>query len=296
MGTAARAESQIWFTVSHGILNEIYAPRLDQACVRDFGFIVTAKDYFSETKRDARHTVEMIEDGVPAFRLVNTAIDGRYRITKIVFSDPVREVVLQQLHFEALIGELGDYQLHAIVAPHLVNAGAGNTGWYGDFKGHQMLFAEGRGLSLAVASSVPWVACSVGYVGVSDGWQTLSRGEGLNGAYQRAENGNVALSGTIDLAASGGRAVFTIGFGMMPEEAGLRALLSLQQPQASTLEIVLPGLAPEAGGVAAARPYQREQGAQSLSHLDRGTRQSSRRGVRRDHREPVDPLGLCQGR
>ena len=155
VGTAARAESQVWFTVSHGILNEIYARRLDQACVRDFGFIVTAKDYFSETKRDARHTVEMFEDGVPAFRLVNTAIDGRYRITKIVFSDPVREVVLQQLHFEALIGELGDYQLHAIVAPHLVNAGAGNTGWYGDFKGHQMLFAEGRGLSLAVASSVP---------------------------------------------------------------------------------------------------------------------------------------------
>lgn len=236
VGTAARAESQIWFTVSHGILNEIYAPRLDQACVRDFGFIVTAKDYFSEIKRDARHTVEMIEDGVPAFRLVNTAIDGRYRITKIVFSDPVREVVLQQLHFEALIGELGDYQLHAIVAPHLVNAGAGNTGWYGDFKGHQMLFAKGRGLSLAVASSVPWVACSVGYVGVSDGWQTLSRGEGLNSAYQRAEDGNIALSGTIDLAASGGRAVFTIGFGMMPEEAALRALLSLQQPQAASLE------------------------------------------------------------
>jgi glucoamylase len=241
VGTAARAESQVWFTVSHGILNEIYARRLDQACVRDFGFIVTAKDYFSEIKRDARHTVEMIEDGVPAFRLVNTATDGRYRITKIVFSDPVREVVLQQLHFEALIGTLADYQLHAIVAPHLVNAGAGNTGWYGDFKGHQMLFAEGRGLSLAVASSVPWLARSVGYVGASDGWQTLSRGEGLRGEYQRAEDGNIALAGTIDLAACDGRAVFTIGFGMLPEEAGLRALLSLQQPQAATLELYCQG-------------------------------------------------------
>jgi glucoamylase len=245
VGTAARAESQIWFTVSHGILNEIYARRLDQACIRDFGFIVTArdsgKDYFSEEKRDTNQTVEMIEDGVPAFRLVNTSTDGRYRITKIVFSDPLREVVLQQIHFEALTGKLSDYQLHAIVAPHLVNAGADNTGWYGSFKGHQMLFAEGRGLSLAVASSVPWLACSVGYAGVSDGWQTLSRGEGLRGEYQRAESGNIALAGTIDLAAAGGSAVLAIGFGMLPEEAGLRAMLSLQQSQAAVLELYCQG-------------------------------------------------------
>lgn len=236
VGTAARAESRVWFTVSHGILNEIYASRLDTACVRDFGFIVTAKNYFSDEKRDTRQTVAMIEDGVPAFRLVNTSIDGRYRISKTIFSDPVREVVLQEIQFEALAGTLSDYQLHAIVAPHLVNAGADNTGWYGAFKGHEMLFAEGRGTSLAVASSVPWLARSAGYVGVSDGWQTLSRGEGLRSEFQRAESGNVAISGTLDLAAQDGRAVLAIGFGSLPEEAGLRSLLSLQQPLEPALE------------------------------------------------------------
>ena len=236
MGTAAGAESRIWFTVSHGILNEIYAPRLDSACIRDFGFIVTAKDYFSEEKRATHQTVEMIEDGVPAFRLVNTAIDGRYRISKTVFSDPVREVVLQQIRFEALVGTLSDYQLHAIIAPHLVNAGADNTGWCGDFKGHQMLFAEGRGMALAVVASVPWLARSAGYVGMSDAWQTLSRGEGLRSELDRAENGNVAIAGTLDLAAQDGQAVLAIGFGALPEEAALRALLSLQQPLSSALE------------------------------------------------------------
>src|SRR5580698_7794497 len=201
VGTAARAESRVWFTISHGILNEIYAPRLDSACIRDCGFIVTARGYFSEEKRDTRQTVEMVEDGVPAFRLVNTAIDGRYRISKTVFSDPSREVVLQQIRFEALIGKLSDYQLHALVAPHLINAGSDNTAWYGDFKGQGMLFAQGRHrFSLAVASSVPWLARSAGYAGVSDGWQSLSRGEGLQTQFNRAEKGNVALSGTIDLA------------------------------------------------------------------------------------------------
>jgi glucoamylase len=229
VGTSAGAESRIWFTISHGVLNEVYAPRLDTACIRDFGLIVTAKDYFSEEKRDADHTVVLIEDGVPAFRLVNTSRDGRYRITKSVLSDPDREVVLQELHFEALAGKLSDYQVHALISPHLVNAGTGNTAWVGDFKGRPMLFAEARGTSLAIASSVPWTARSVGYVGTSDGWRTLIRGEGLRPEYQYAQNGNVALAGTLDLASSNGRALLTMGFGTQPEEAAFRAIISLQQ-------------------------------------------------------------------
>lgn len=229
VGTAAGEAGRVWFTASHGILNEVYAPRLDQASIRDFGFVVTAQGYFSEEKRDALHTVETIEDGVPAFRLVNTAIDGRYRITKTILSDPNREVVLQDIHFEALIGELSDYQLHAIVSPHLVNGGANNTGWYDDFKGHPMLFAQGSGRSLAVASSAPWLARSVGFVGTSDAWQTLSRGEGIRQEYRLAEDGNIALGATIDLSHATGRALLALGFGTQPEEAAFRVLLSLNQ-------------------------------------------------------------------
>jgi glucoamylase len=236
VGTAVCSESRVWFTISHGILNEIYAPRLDTACVRDFGFIVTADGYFSEEKRDTKSVIEMVEDGVPAFRVSNTSRDGRYRISKTIFSDPLREVVLQQILFEPLIGNLSDYALHALVAPHLVNAGADNTAWYGEFKGRQMLFADGRSTSLAVASSVPWLARSAGYVGVSDGWQSLSRGEGLRPEFVRAENGNVALSGTLDLLSDDGRATLAIGFGTLPEEAALRTLLGLEQPQDRVLE------------------------------------------------------------
>jgi len=236
VGTAADAKSRVWFTISHGILNEIYAPRLDTACIRDFGFIVTSHGYFSEEKRDTIQTGEMLEDGVPAYRLIHTARDGRYRITKTIFSDPDREVVLQDIVFEALIGKTSDYALHALAAPHLVNAGSGNTAWYGDFKGHGMLFAEGRGTFLAVASSVPWLARSAGFVGVSDGWQTLRRGEGLRSEYQRAENGNVAISGTLDLTAGNGRALLAIGFGAQAEEAAFRSLISIQRGAPAALE------------------------------------------------------------
>ena len=41
VGTAVGAGSHVWFTLSHGILNEIYYPRVDSACTRDVGLIVT---------------------------------------------------------------------------------------------------------------------------------------------------------------------------------------------------------------------------------------------------------------
>src|SRR3954465_11972012 len=54
IGTAVSRDSRVWFTLSHGILNEIYYPRIDHACTRDLGLIVTdGRTYFSEEKRHA---------------------------------------------------------------------------------------------------------------------------------------------------------------------------------------------------------------------------------------------------
>ena len=71
IGTALMM-SQIWFTMSHGILNEIYYRRPDQACTRDLGLIVTDGDgFFSEEKRHAEHRTSCMAHGVPAYQTVN---------------------------------------------------------------------------------------------------------------------------------------------------------------------------------------------------------------------------------
>ena len=58
VGTSLTPASHVWFTLSHGILNEIYYPRLDAPCTRDFGLIVTdGTGFFSEEKRHARSQV-----------------------------------------------------------------------------------------------------------------------------------------------------------------------------------------------------------------------------------------------
>ncbi|CAN7275549.1 glucan 1,4-alpha-glucosidase [Mesorhizobium amorphae] len=230
VGTALSAASRVWFTISHGILNEIYYPRLDSACTRDFGLIVTGPGgAFSEEKRDARHEIAPFDDGVPGYSLINTAADGSWRVEKRIVTDPKCPALLQEITFMPLIGLAADCRVHALLAPHLVNAGMGNTAWVGEHKGKPVLFASGRGVSLALASSLPWGACSAGYVGFSDGWQQLRRDGRLDPACQRAEDGNVALTGEIGFSAKATKALLALGFGATPEEAADNASASLKR-------------------------------------------------------------------
>jgi glucoamylase len=225
IGTALNQHSKVWFTLSHGILNEVYFPRVDQACTRDMGFIVTnGRDLFSEEKRNCTFEIRPVESGIPAYDLVNTCMSGRYRINKQIFSDPYRNVVLQKVRFEPLQGKLSDYRLFALLSPHLANCGNGNTGWIGDYKGFPMFFAEHGGATLAFASTAPWKKTSVGFVGTSDGWQEVSE---MQSDYTRAENGNIAFTGQIDLAACNGEFVLALGFGGIWTEAGQQARSSL---------------------------------------------------------------------
>ncbi|HPC72944.1 MAG TPA: glucan 1,4-alpha-glucosidase [Syntrophales bacterium] len=228
VGTSLSSASLVWFTLSHGIINEVYYPRVDQACTRDMGLLVTgSRGFISEEKRHARSRISYIAEGVPAYRLVNGCDLGQYRIEKEVLTDPLRDCLLQDTIFVPLQGTLADYRLYVLLAPHLANCGGGNTAWVGEYKGASMLFAQRAGVALALASSVPWLKLSAGFVGTSDGWQDIMRHKGMTWSYDRAENGNVALTGEIDLRAGGGRFLLALGFGRDSSEAGNRALTSI---------------------------------------------------------------------
>lgn len=235
VGTALNQHSKVWFTLSHGILNEVYFPRVDQACTRDMGFIVTdGSGFFSEEKRHCTFENRSFEPGIPTFELTNSCISGRYRILKEVLTDPYRNVVLQKVRFEPLQGVLSDYHLYALLSPHLANFGAGNTGWNGDYKGVPMFFAERGATALALACSAPWKKRSVGFVGFSDGWQDLSEHFRMEWEYSRAENGNIAFTGEIDLDACNGEFIVALGFGGIWTEAGQQARSSLSEDHADT--------------------------------------------------------------
>jgi len=226
VGAALNPASRVWFTLSHGIVDEVYYPRIDQACTRDFGFVVTGPGgFFSEEKRDTTHRVEW-EPGVPTFRVANER-SGHYRIEKEIVTDPRRDVLLQRVRFASGSDRPEAYHLVALLAPHLANRGGDNLAWVADYKGMPMLFAEARGTALALAADVPWRARSVGYVGVSDAWQDLHLHGVMTWSYSRAGRGNVALAGEIDVTAHGGTVVLALAFGRTWAEAGERARASL---------------------------------------------------------------------
>jgi glucoamylase len=230
VGTAASAQSHVWFTLSHGIVNEVYYPRIDRANTRDFGLLVAdGSSFFSEEKRHTVSEISPLAPGVPGYHLKNTCVQGRYRVAKTVLTDPRRDVLLQQVLFEPLQGRLADYRLYALLAPHIGNRGYGNNGWAGDYKGMPMLFAQREDTSLALACSTPFAAMSCGYVGFSDGWQDISAHKRMTSFHPEALDGNIALTGEIDIAASNGSFVLALAFGHNPAEAGQRARAALLQ-------------------------------------------------------------------
>jgi glucoamylase len=234
VGTARSAASRVWFTLSNGVLNEIYYPRIDRACTRMLALVVTdGQSFVSDESTATEHAVAYLAGSVPGYHLTNTCCQGRYCIEKEIVADPRRDAVLQHTCFEARQGRRSDYHLYVLLSPHLANYGTGNTAWVGDYKGRPMLFAQREESALALACSAPFLKCSVGFAGRSGGWQDLQQHGQMTWEYTRAEDGNVVLAAEVDLEASDSEFTLALGFGLDFGAAGLRAAAALQRPFAA---------------------------------------------------------------
>ncbi|MEO6813653.1 MAG: glycoside hydrolase family 15 protein, partial [Ginsengibacter sp.] len=228
IGKSINAASDVSFTLSHGIVNEVFFPREDIACIRDMELIVTGKNqFFSEEKRDTKHEINWMKEGVPAFHIINTCLQEKYTIEKEVITDPIRDTLLQQIIFKPSgKNKLSAFNLYVLLSPHIHNHGEGNSGWKGDYKGVPMLFAHRDNITLALACSSNFLKCSVGYVGQSDGYTDLKQHKQMEWEYQKADDGNIALTAQIDISKNK-KIVLAIGFGRTPEEAGNHAWASI---------------------------------------------------------------------
>lgn len=224
VGKSLKATSNVSFTIGEGILNEIYYPWEDEACVRDMGLLVAdGNTFFSDERTDTVKTVKTLADGVPAYEIITTCKQKRYRITKEIIADPIRNTVMQKVQFQALKGKLSDYGLYVFLTPHLEHQGAGNTAWVEEYKGVPMLFAERNTRALALVCSMPWLKQSVGYIGSSDGWRDVCKNKKMTREYTHAPDGNVGIIGQIDLEKTKGEFVLALGLGTNHFEAAYSA-------------------------------------------------------------------------
>jgi glucoamylase len=200
VSTAYAASSKIWFTASHGTLNEIYYPTIDRPQTRDMELLFTDdQTFFHEEKRDFEYDFHYIDPDAPAVRVIANDLGGRYKVTKEFITDPHHPVVLMNVRIEGDEAVLSRLKCYALLAPHLDGGGAGNSARSLDIAGTRCVLAWKNNVSLAFGADCGFTRSSCGYVGSSDGYQDLSTHMRMNWCFGQALDGNIAVMGEIDV-------------------------------------------------------------------------------------------------
>jgi glucoamylase len=230
-GTAYSASSHLWFTIWNGIVTEVYYPTVDRPQIRDLQFLITdGKTFFHEEKRDLTVHVERISDHALSYRCTNADPDGRYTIVKEMIGDPHLPCLLMRTRITAKESAfLAGLKIFALCAPHLEIGGAGNNGYICLANGLRILMAQKGDKWMAMGATVPFSHLSCGYVGASDGWTDLHDDFKMDWEFERASDGNIALTGQLDLSQT---QEFTLGlaFGNSQHRAIANLLQSLWVP------------------------------------------------------------------
>lgn len=236
IGTSYHTSCRLWFTISHGIVDEIYYPHVDQPNTRDLQFLITDGETFChEERRDLDHEIEYPETDTLLYRLTNTDRAGRYRVIKEVATDPHSSVLLIHTRIEILDESLrGKLRVFALLAPHLRRGGMRNSGACCNFGGHAHFHVrreDDNRLHMAFGAIPEFTRRSVGYVGHSDGWQDL-RNFKMDWEFKEAVDGNIALTGEVDLS-QGMEFTLAVAFGSTQSSASAKLLQTLATPFAN---------------------------------------------------------------
>lgn len=211
-GTAYAASSRIWFTLWNGALTEVYYPTVDRPQIRDLQFLITdGESFFHEEKRHLQSKTERLSPHALEYRATNVDPEGRYTIIKEIITDPHLSCILQRTQLMGARRFLSRLRLYTLCAPHIEVGGWRNNAYVVEVAGRQILTAEKNGTWLALAATVPFARLSCGYVGQSDGWTDLAGNLQMDWEYEQALDGNVALTGEMDL--NGGHE-FTLGLAL----------------------------------------------------------------------------------
>jgi glucoamylase len=229
IGTAYSAASRIWFTVWNGIVTEVYYPTVDMPQMRDVQLLFTDGESFfhQETRYLESHIRRM--PSCLGYRVEGKDPEGRYAYVKEIIADPHLPCLLQRVTVQANPEWLSRLKAYVLCAPHLDVGGSENNAFVVQSCGRELLMAEKNGTWLALMCSTPFSRLSVGYVGASDGWTDLSQGFQLDWQFDQALNGNVALTGEVELAAAQ-EFVVAIAFGNSQQRAIATLFQSLAQP------------------------------------------------------------------
>ena len=198
------AVSKVWFSLAEGIVTETAWGLIHEKHMKDMQFLITGTSnggWFDEERVDTNHSVTYISTDsagrptAPSYRIVNTDKQGRYTITKDVFTDPDRQTLIMHVTFQAFENGVTPYLL---VNPHMDNTGNQDVAFSGT--AHLGARNVANNKFMVVKSNTGFIKTSAAYVGVNDGWNDLVTDRIMNNQYEFTSNtpgnnrGNVALT------------------------------------------------------------------------------------------------------
>jgi len=234
VGTAYSTSSKVWYTLDRGCVTEVYYPTIDTPQIRDFQFLFTdGETFFHDERRHFVGEIECVSEAALGFDVTNREKQGRYTVHKTILGDPHQNCLLVNTRVEAPQSLLKKLRMYVLCAPHLEVGGWHNNGIVLEREKYKILLAYKGSTWLAIAATVPILEASCGYVGVNDGWTDLADNYQLDWQYQEARDGNIALTGRLDLSQ---KTEFTVGlaFGTTQHDAMSTLAQSLSIPFAKT--------------------------------------------------------------
>lgn len=128
IGTAyeeSGSASPLWFTLTGGMITELFYPTVNQPQLGELQFIVTdGKDFFSEQRKDTISQVFYEDEGL-TIRVTGKDRSRSYTYTQEIFSDSASPVLRIRTHFQWLTAGL---RVFVIYKPTIHGKSEGNLG------------------------------------------------------------------------------------------------------------------------------------------------------------------------
>jgi glucan 1,4-alpha-glucosidase len=110
--------SNVWFTLSSGILTEVFYPDVATPNLTALEFVVTDNQSFVDFEQtDMVHETRLLYDDALVFQQLNTARTGHYQLKKTWVTDPLAHALLLHLEFCPLSEEASWYQVGLVIDP-----------------------------------------------------------------------------------------------------------------------------------------------------------------------------------
>jgi glucoamylase len=236
VGTAYSTASRVWYTLDTGTVTELYYPTIDTPQIRDLQFLFTdGETFFHDERRNFIGEINCVSKAALGFEVTNREKEGRYTLHKTVIGDPHQNCLLIRARVEAPAELLSRLRMYVLCAPHLEIGGWHNNGEVVQIGSYHVLVAYKGNTWLAIGADTPFLETSCGYVGVNDGWTDLADNYRLDWQYQSVLDGNIALTGGLDLS-RGPQCTVAVAFGTSKHNAFSTLGQSLSIPFEQTLQ------------------------------------------------------------